>query len=52
MTGKGGVVEVQGTAEGGPFSRRQLDELLALGNKGIRELIRAQKRALGEDPGR
>ena len=51
MTGSGGVVEVQGTAEGGPFTRRQLDKLLALGEKGIRELIEAQKRALGKAVG-
>jgi ribonuclease PH len=47
MTGSGGFVEVQGTAEGLPFSRGQMDELLALADKGIRELVAAQKRALG-----
>ena len=47
MTGSGGFVEVQGTAEGLPFSRAQMDELLALADKGIRELVIAQKRALG-----
>ena len=46
MTGSGGFVEVQGTAEGLPFSRSQMDELLALADKGIRELVVAQKRAL------
>jgi ribonuclease PH len=47
MTGSGGFVEVQGTAEGAPFSRAQMDALLALADKGIRELVAAQKRALG-----
>jgi len=47
MTGSGGFVEVQGTAEGLPFSRAQLNELLALAGQGIEELVRAQKAALG-----
>jgi ribonuclease PH len=47
MTGSAGFVEVQGTAEGAPFSRAQMDALLALADKGIRELVTAQKRALG-----
>ena len=46
MTGSGGFVEVQGTAEGAPFSQAELNSLLALGDKGIRELIAAQKAAL------
>jgi len=46
MTGSGGFVEIQGTAEGVPFSRAEMDALLALGEKGIRELIAAQKAAL------
>ncbi len=46
MTGRGGFVEVQGTAEGAPFSRAEMDELLALADKGIRELVALQKRAL------
>ena len=41
------LVEVQGTAEGDPFDRRELSELLALGMEGIRALILAQKAALG-----
>jgi ribonuclease PH len=45
-TGKGGIVELQGTAEGEPFSRVELDALLALAEKGISEIIGAQKRAL------
>ena len=47
MTGAGGFVEVQGTAEGAPFSRAEMDVLLALADQGIRELLLAQRRALG-----
>ena len=47
MTGAGNFVEVQGTAEGETFGRAQLDELLALAQSGIRELIAQQRRALG-----
>jgi ribonuclease PH len=46
MTGAGGFVEVQGTAEGAAFSRAQMDALLALAGKGIRELVAAQRSAL------
>jgi ribonuclease PH len=46
MTGSGGLVELQGTAEGEPFSRRELDAMMALADKGIRELVAAQKAAL------
>ncbi len=47
MTGGGGFVEVQGTAEGVPFSRVEMDLLLALADKGIRDLNALQKQALG-----
>ena len=47
MTGTGSFVEVQGTAEGAPFSRAQLDALLGLAAKGIEELVRQQKKSLG-----
>jgi ribonuclease PH len=47
MTGAGNFVEVQGTAEGETFSRREMEALLALAEKGIAELIGHQKRALG-----
>jgi len=47
MTGTGRFVEVQGTAEGEPFARAQMDALLGLAERGIRELIGHQKRALG-----
>jgi ribonuclease PH len=47
MTGSGGFVEVQGTAEGKPFSRAELDGLLELAQNGIRQLIAVQRAALG-----
>ena len=46
MTGSGGFVEIQGTAEGEPFTRAQMDALVALAAKGIGELIAAQRGAL------
>ena len=46
MTGAGGFVELQGTAEGAAFSRRELDALMQLAGQGIAELIAAQKAAL------
>ncbi len=48
MTGSGGMVEVQGTAEGAPFARKELDAMLALADGGIRQLISAQKAALAQ----
>ena len=48
MTGNGRYVEVQGTAEGAPFCREELDGLLALAACGIRELIAAQQALLGD----
>lgn len=47
MTGSGGMVEVQGTAEGEPFSRSQLDRLVDLAAGGISAIIAAQRQALG-----
>jgi ribonuclease PH len=46
MTGRGGIVELQGTAEGTPFSRAELAALIDLAGRGIGELIAAQKAAL------
>jgi len=46
MTGSGGLVEVQGTAEGAPFSRAEMSVMLDLANNGIQQLIAAQKVAL------
>ncbi len=47
MTGSGGLVEVQGTAEGKPFSRTEMNAMLDLAQQGIRDLIAAQRSALG-----
>jgi ribonuclease PH len=47
MTGAGGLVEIQGTAEGAPFSDQQFVEMLRLARKGIGELVEAQKRVIG-----
>jgi ribonuclease PH len=46
MTGAGGFVEVQGTAEGTPFSRTEMDTLIGLADKGIRTLVALQQQAL------
>ena len=46
LTGAGGLVEIQGTAEGAPFTEDQLAHLLRLARKGIGELVALQKRAL------
>jgi len=50
MTGAGRFVEVQGTAEGNPFSRSELDELLALAEKGITEIFEIQRATLAQPP--
>jgi ribonuclease PH len=50
MTGDGGLVEVQATAERTPLSRASLDELLALAEAGIAKLRAAQESALGTLP--
>ena len=47
MTGGGRFVEVQGTAEGEPFARAELDSLLEIAARGIAELVAQQRRALG-----
>ena len=46
MTGQGGIVEVQGTAEGEPFSREQMNVLMDLAQMGIRQLVAEQQKAL------
>ena len=48
MVGKGQLVEVQGTAERNPFTKKEMDKLLDLAAKGIQELIRMQKKHIGE----
>jgi ribonuclease PH len=50
MTGGGALVEVQGTAEGEPFTRSQLDALLDLAADGIAELTAIQREALEHAP--
>lgn len=46
MTGGGRIIEIQGTAEGATFDRKQLDRLINLAAKGIRQLVEAQKEAI------
>jgi ribonuclease PH len=50
MTGSGRFVEVQGTAEGAPFSRGELDDLLGLAEAGIGELLALQRALVAEPP--
>ena len=47
MTASGGMIELQGTAEGAPFSRAELDTLLGLAEGGIARLVAEQRAALG-----
>jgi ribonuclease PH len=46
MTGAGHFIEVQGTAEGAAFSRKEMDALLALAEKGVAELVQLQRQSL------
>ena len=48
MTEDGKMIEIQGTAEGEPFSHEELMQLLALANKGIADIVEAQKAALAD----
>ncbi|UCH45288.1 MAG: ribonuclease PH [Nitrospiraceae bacterium] len=48
MTGSGKFIEVQGTAETDPFSQTKLMEMLSLAKSGIKDIMKVQKRALGE----
>jgi len=48
MTGKGGIVEIQGTAEGEPFSEENFAELMRLAKKGIGELVVLQRSKIGD----
>jgi ribonuclease PH len=50
MTGAGGLVEVQGTAEGVPFSRDELTSLLDLATGGITEIVTLQREMVAEAP--
>jgi ribonuclease PH len=47
MTGKGGIVEIQGTAESAPFSEEEFTALMALAKRGISRLVQLQKMAIG-----
>jgi len=47
MTGRGGFVEVQGTAEGAPFAQQELDSMLAAARSAIAVLVQRQREALG-----
>jgi ribonuclease PH len=49
MTGSGKIVEIQGTAEGKPFSKSMLDKLIKLAEEGIESLINIQKKVLSEE---
>jgi ribonuclease PH len=49
LTGAGGLVEIQGTAEGAPFSEEELGHLLRLARKGIGELVEMQKQVLSHE---
>jgi len=49
MTGNGEFVEIQGTAEGVPFSRKELDSLLEIAGEGIREIIEMEKGVLRDE---
>jgi ribonuclease PH len=48
MTGDGKFVEIQGTAEENVFTKREMDELISIAQKGIKELTRIQKKVLGK----
>jgi len=50
MTGSGKLIEVQGTAEGAPFSRGELDELLDLATAGISEIVALQREMVADAP--
>ncbi len=47
LTERGGIVEIQGTAEEKPFSRAQFNKLLDLARDGTQDLVKAQRKALG-----
>ncbi|MCM8785678.1 MAG: ribonuclease PH [Candidatus Omnitrophica bacterium] len=49
MTGSGEFIEIQGTAEGYPFTKKQLDQLLSLAEKGINEIIEIEKEILKDE---
>jgi ribonuclease PH len=50
MTGSGKFIEVQGTAESAPFTRRQMENMTEIAQQGIKELLKVQKQVLGSIP--
>lgn len=50
MNNKGQIIEIQGTAEGAPFEKKNLDELLAISTKGLEKIFQVQKSALKDCP--
>jgi ribonuclease PH len=48
MTGAGKFIEVQGTAEAAPFTRRQMEKMAELAEQGIKELLKTQKKVIAE----
>ena len=46
MTGAGKFIEVQGTAESSPFTKKQLEHMTEIAHQGIKELLKAQKRVI------
>jgi ribonuclease PH len=46
MTGSGKFIEVQGTAESAPFSKRQMERMAEIAQQGIKELVKAQKKVI------
>ncbi len=49
MNSDGGFIEIQGTAEGAPFTNEQLDEMLCLAKSGINDLLKLQQLALSDN---
>jgi ribonuclease PH len=50
MTGSGKFIEVQGTAESEPFTRKQMERMAEIAQGGIKDLLKAQKRAIAGLP--
>jgi len=46
MTGSGKFIEVQGTAEAAPFTRKQMERMAEIAHSGIKELFKAQKKVI------
>jgi ribonuclease PH len=46
MTGSGKFIEVQGTAESAPFTKRQMERMAEIAQQGIKELLKAQKKVI------